>query len=190
MTCPYCHHWLSLCRCAVVDLSARDSIARIPRKSYDAYVCSEVPSINHKVISNDESSANRERGQRPALQGACPSLGQGLSGGSAGHAGEGGRALASDGDDGQRHVHHEHAVSGGEGSVAHRLDDKGRCCGRKPIDYKSWNLGAPHKFCSRCNRAYDRITGEQIGNWAHHKCKACGGWVAGRPEKACPDCSP
>lgn len=69
-----------------------------------------------------------------------------------------------------------------------RLDDKGRCCRRKPIDYKSWNLGAPHKFCSRCDRAYDRVTGEQVGNWAHHRCSVCGTWIAGRAPKACPHC--
>ena len=49
-----------------------------------------------------------------------------------------------------------------------RLDDKGRCCGRKPIDYKGRGSSPekPHKFCDRCDRAFDRVTGEQIENWA------------------------
>lgn len=50
-----------------------------------------------------------------------------------------------------------------------QLDDKGRCCGRKPIDYKgsSWRSPArPQKFCDRCCRSYNRETGEQIENWA------------------------
>lgn len=50
-----------------------------------------------------------------------------------------------------------------------KLDEKGRCCGRKPIDYKGggWNSPSrPQKFCPRCDRAYDRNTGEQIENWA------------------------
>lgn len=42
------------------------------------------------------------------------------------------------------------------------LDDKGRCCGRKPIAYKR---PAPHQFCSRCCRDYD-MAGKQISNWA------------------------
>ena len=46
-----------------------------------------------------------------------------------------------------------------------RLDKKNRCCGKKPLDYKSGREG-PHKFCDRCDRAYDRETGEQIENWA------------------------
>lgn len=62
-----------------------------------------------------------------------------------------------------------------EGSIGQQifpksLDDKGRCCGRKPIDYKggAWNSPVrPQKFCTRCSRAYDRITGEQLENWAH-----------------------
>lgn len=43
-----------------------------------------------------------------------------------------------------------------------RLDDKGRCCGRKPFVYKRDG----HKFCPRCDRAYDLDDGEQITNWA------------------------
>ena len=47
--------------------------------------------------------------------------------------------------------------------TAAKLDDKGRCCGRKPLVYKRFPA---HKFCSRCDRAYDLNTGEQISNWA------------------------
>lgn len=51
-----------------------------------------------------------------------------------------------------------------------KLDEKGRCCGRKPIYYKggSWcsHPGAPLMFCDKCNREYDPVTGEQRENWA------------------------
>jgi len=53
-----------------------------------------------------------------------------------------------------------------------KLDEKGRCCGRKPIDYKGGAWNSPHrpqKFCPRCDRSYDRETGEQIENWAWRK---------------------
>jgi hypothetical protein len=49
------------------------------------------------------------------------------------------------------------------------IDEKGRCCGRKPIVYRggSWRSPAkPQKFCPRCDRAYDLNTDEQIENWA------------------------
>lgn len=70
-----------------------------------------------------------------------------------------------------------------------KLDEKGRCCGRKPIDYKGTGSSPekPHKFCTRCDRAYDRITGEQIENWAYKKCPGCGGWIAGGAW-ACGEC--
>ena len=41
------------------------------------------------------------------------------------------------------------------------LDDKGRCCGRKPIVYKREG----HSFCPRCDRAFDLETGVQVENW-------------------------
>lgn len=52
-----------------------------------------------------------------------------------------------------------------------RLDDKGRCCGRKPMEYRSrWSTDTgPHKYCPRCDRAYDLDTGEQIPNWAYRR---------------------
>ena len=47
-----------------------------------------------------------------------------------------------------------------------RLDRKGRCCGRKPIEYKGGGVhsppGAPFKFCHTCGRHYDIETGEEI----------------------------
>ena len=49
------------------------------------------------------------------------------------------------------------------------LDIKGRCCGRKPIEYRKGlftDLQVPHKFCPRCDRAYRIDNGEQIRNWA------------------------
>lgn len=59
------------------------------------------------------------------------------------------------------------------------LDHKGRCCGRKPIEYKSGVTtpeGFPHKFCDRCDRSYDIDTGQQIVNWAWGK-NAAGQWI-------------
>ena len=51
-----------------------------------------------------------------------------------------------------------------------RLDENGRCCGRKPILYKGGSWRSPElrqKFCDRCDRAYSIETGEQIANWAY-----------------------
>lgn len=42
------------------------------------------------------------------------------------------------------------------------LDDKGRCCGRKPMIYKKPAL---HFFCDRCCAEFDP-DGEQRENWA------------------------
>ncbi len=49
-----------------------------------------------------------------------------------------------------------------------KLDDKGRCCGRKPLTYRGKNTTStgPHRFCFRCDRAYDLEENEQIENWA------------------------
>lgn len=72
-----------------------------------------------------------------------------------------------------------------------KLDAKGRCCGRKPLDYKRGLLtpsSKPHKFCTRCDREYDRVTGEQTENWAHRKCPGCGNWIAGAAS-ACGECT-
>jgi hypothetical protein len=43
-----------------------------------------------------------------------------------------------------------------------KLDENGRCCGRKPLVYKRDG----HKFCTRCDKSFDIKTGEQIENWA------------------------
>lgn len=57
------------------------------------------------------------------------------------------------------------------------LDEKGRCCGRKPLVYKSsFRQGGPQKFCFKCDRAYDLKTDEQIENWAWKKDDA-GNWT-------------
>ena len=50
--------------------------------------------------------------------------------------------------------------------VVMKLDEKGRCCGRKPIHYKR---PTERKFCDRCDRAYDPKTGWQLTNWAWKK---------------------
>lgn len=42
------------------------------------------------------------------------------------------------------------------------LDEKGRCCGKKPLVYKRPSF---HYFCARCNREYGP-EGEQQDNWA------------------------
>jgi hypothetical protein len=44
-----------------------------------------------------------------------------------------------------------------------KLDEKGRCCGRKPLVYRGSN---PHRFCTRCDRAYHATENEQLENWA------------------------
>lgn len=49
----------------------------------------------------------------------------------------------------------------------HTLDDKGRCCGRKPIEYKRY--AGHHFFCTRCDREYDPITLKQRPNWAYNE---------------------
>lgn len=44
-----------------------------------------------------------------------------------------------------------------------KLDERGRCCGRKPLVYKR----DAKLFCPRCDRAFDLSTGEQVANWAY-----------------------
>lgn len=44
-----------------------------------------------------------------------------------------------------------------------QLNERGQCCGRKPIVYKR----PPHLFCHKCNRSYNSRTGVQIENWAY-----------------------
>lgn len=50
----------------------------------------------------------------------------------------------------------------GDLSAPKTLDDKGRCCGRKPLTYKREG----HRFCHRCNRAYHYYQNFQINNRA------------------------
>ncbi len=49
------------------------------------------------------------------------------------------------------------------------MNEKGQCCGKKPILYKGkYPVGSgkyPQLWCSRCGRAYDPETKEQIENW-------------------------
>jgi hypothetical protein len=47
-----------------------------------------------------------------------------------------------------------------------RLNERGQCCGRKPIVYKRPDH---YLFCGRCNACFDPTTGEQIANWAYVK---------------------
>ena len=55
------------------------------------------------------------------------------------------------------------------GRLRVKLDEKGRCCGRKPIHYKggSWCSppDSPMYFCHRCDREY-APDGQQRENWA------------------------
>jgi hypothetical protein len=50
-----------------------------------------------------------------------------------------------------------------------RLDELGRCCGRKPLFYKrptDTYVPGPHHFCTRCDAAFS-ADGQQIDNWAY-----------------------
>ena len=51
------------------------------------------------------------------------------------------------------------------------LDDKGRCCGRKPLVYRGRHTTSegPRRFCVRCDRAYELDADFQINNWAWKK---------------------
>jgi hypothetical protein len=51
------------------------------------------------------------------------------------------------------------------GQPAKVIDEKGRCCGRKPIPYRR----PPTLFCPRCDAQFDPETGKQIPNWAFEK---------------------
>jgi hypothetical protein len=52
------------------------------------------------------------------------------------------------------------------------LDAQGRCCGRKPIHYKTRNgfqrVKDPHFFCVCCAAEFD-MDGAQRPNWAYRK---------------------
>jgi len=51
-----------------------------------------------------------------------------------------------------------------------RLEEKGRCCGRKPLKYRRES----HLFCRRCCASFD-YEGNQIENWAYSR--TIGGWI-------------
>lgn len=68
---------------------------------------------------------------------------------------------------------------------AHRLDEKGRCCGRKPIPYTGGGMEKRQRFCDRCYRAYHFDTGEQIENWAWKHCEKCGWWPNHKGNEGC-----
>ncbi|KKM66334.1 hypothetical protein LCGC14_1482290 [marine sediment metagenome] len=62
------------------------------------------------------------------------------------------------------------------------LDEKRRCCGRKPIRYQGGGWSSPpfpQRFCPRCDRAYDLEEDKQIENWAWTQ-KQTGKWVEKR----------
>ena len=46
---------------------------------------------------------------------------------------------------------------------AAKLDVKGRCCGKKPLTYKT---PPAHLYCDRCHSCFDSDTKMQIENWA------------------------
>lgn len=62
------------------------------------------------------------------------------------------------------------------------LDDKGRCCGRKPIFYSGGNWRsppqAPMHFCTRCSREFGP-DGQQRPNHSWAKCFRCKTWLTG-----------
>ena len=47
------------------------------------------------------------------------------------------------------------------------IDSKGRCCGRKPIVYRTstYTSNGPQRFCPRCDRSYEIDTDNQIENF-------------------------
>lgn len=51
------------------------------------------------------------------------------------------------------------------------IDEKGRCCGRKPIEYRGRHTTSegPHRYCPRCDRAYELDAPYQMNNWAWKK---------------------
>lgn len=57
-----------------------------------------------------------------------------------------------------------------------KLNDKGQCCGRKPLVYKREGI----LFCPRCDAAFDPATGRQIDNWAYREVGTEGFFVRAR----------
>lgn len=60
-------------------------------------------------------------------------------------------------------------------SSPQRLDERSRCCGRKPVAYSRPDH---HFFCPRCNREFD-ASGKQRSNWAFKP--SANGFVEERP---------
>lgn len=50
-----------------------------------------------------------------------------------------------------------------------KLDDKSRCCGRKPLVYKREGF----LFCDRCDGQYDLISKIQVENFKYKYCDFC-----------------
>jgi hypothetical protein len=50
-------------------------------------------------------------------------------------------------------------------TAAKTLNDRGQCCGRKPIVYKRPH----HLYCARCNASFSPETNKQIPNWAYYR---------------------
>lgn len=46
------------------------------------------------------------------------------------------------------------------------LDENGRCCGKKPLEYRR---PSRRFFCTRCNREFDPV-GRQVENWDWKSC--------------------
>jgi hypothetical protein len=57
----------------------------------------------------------------------------------------------------------------GERITPKALDEQGRCCGRKPLHYKTARgmkeRADPHRFCTRCDAEFS-MDGQQRANWA------------------------
>jgi len=64
-------------------------------------------------------------------------------------------------------------VRGGNVSPAKTLGADGRCCGRKPLEYRRTGT----LFCTRCDREYAIGTGAQQSNWGWRAVP--GGFVPG-----------
>jgi hypothetical protein len=48
-------------------------------------------------------------------------------------------------------------------STATRLDEIGRCCGKKPRVYKRGDgSGRAERWCSRCNRSYLMVEAKEV----------------------------
>lgn len=68
-----------------------------------------------------------------------------------------------------------------------RLGDDGRCCGRKPLVYRSDPLAGarcdPWRYCDRCHRAYSGAlgSGEQVESWGWERVGGTFAWRRKEP---------